>query len=392
MRGRFAAEESMRQSIEFRREALPPLTELEGEWQRLEAVVRPSFFTSWHWIGTWLEAIPVEGRPELLRGSRDGETVALALLGSRTVRRRHGLIRSRSLFINETGDPLFDALTIEHNGLLCAPADHRAACDALVTWFAQQGAWADELHFGGSLDRLSEPLVADCGLLRGEIAKSSYHVDLERLCGSDGDVGKVLSTNARQQLRRAKRLFERSGPLQLTRAASLAEAHAFFSDMKELHAASWQRRGREHAFSGTFFEPFHRLLIERALAAGAIELWRASAGARLIGYLYNFSFAGRVYAYQSGFAYDDPRARPGVVAHAMAIRQAWRAGAGVYDFLAGSNRLKQSFATHAESMLWQTLQQPRLGFRLEHLGRRLKNAVQARAGGEKAVALIPPNR
>jgi CelD/BcsL family acetyltransferase involved in cellulose biosynthesis len=364
-------------SIGFRREALPPLTALEREWRRLEAIARPSFFTSWFWIGTLLEAAPAVRLPSLLRGSIRGETVALALLGMRGIR-RHGLVRSRSLFINETGDPSFDAITIEHNGLLAAPADRSAAYEALVAWFAEQGAWADELQLNGSTDRLPEAANAGRGLGKNETAEPSYSVDLRSLTASGGDVCAVLTANARQQLRRAQRYFERDGPLELRQAASPAEAHAFFDAMKELHVASWQRRGRRHAFTVPFFEPFHRRLIERGVAADAVQLLRACAGDRVLGYLYNFRLADRVYAYQSGFAYEDRHARPGVVTHALAIRDAFCSGANVYDFLFGYNRLKASFATRCEPMLWQVLQQPRFAFRLEHFARRLKHAALRR--------------
>jgi hypothetical protein len=47
----------------------------------------------------------------------------------------------------------------------------------------------------------------------------------------------------------------------------------------------------------------------------------------------------------------------------------------VYDFMAGRNRLKESFATRCEPMLWQTVQQPRLVFRLEDLARQFKRAL-----------------
>jgi hypothetical protein len=92
-------------ALELQLEPLPPLPMLERDWHDLEAVAGPSFFTSWFWIGTLLEAVPAARRPSLLRGSVRGETVVLALLGRRTLRRRHGLVHSRSLFLNETGDP-----------------------------------------------------------------------------------------------------------------------------------------------------------------------------------------------------------------------------------------------------------------------------------------------
>jgi CelD/BcsL family acetyltransferase involved in cellulose biosynthesis len=361
--------------VEFRREALPPLATLESQWRSLEAAAHPSFFTSWYWIGTLLALLPEASRPSLLRGSICGRTVALALLGARLVRRRHGLIRSRALYLNETGDPTFDSPTIEHNGLLVALAHESAARDALIAWFAENGADADELHISGSLDEVSQTAVKAGGLRRREIAVPSYYVELRRLLPSGGELFPVLSANARQQLRRAIRYFERSGPLQLRRAATIAEADGFFAALKELHSASWEQRGEQHAFTRPFFEPFHRLLIRRGLEAGATELLKASAGDRVIGYLYNFRLRDRVYAYQSGFAYDDRAARPGAVTHAMAIRDAYRSGAANYDFLAGRNRLKESFSTHCEPMMWQVIQQPRLAFRLEDLARSVKGTV-----------------
>jgi CelD/BcsL family acetyltransferase involved in cellulose biosynthesis len=364
--------------IEFRRETLPPLAALEREWRALEAVAYPSFFTSWQWIGTLLAAVPPERRPNLLRGVARGETVALALLGAGVARRRHGLVRSRALYLNQTGDPRFDSIMIEHNGILAAAGREAAAFDGAIAWFTGLAKEADEFYLNGSLAHLSEEAVEGRGLGRSEHALPSYSVELDQLSPNDGELYPVLSANARQQLRRAVRHFERWGRLQLTAARTAAEALEFFAALKALHCGSWERRGKTHAFSGGFFEPFHRLLIERSFAEGGAQLLRASAGDRVIGYLYNFRMGDRIYAYQSGFADADRRERPGIVTHALAIRHAFVTGARVYDFMAGRNRLKESFATRCEPMMWQVLQQPRLAFRLEHLTRRVKHAVLAR--------------
>src|SRR5215813_8063251 len=129
---------------------------------------------------------------------------------------------------------------------------------------------------------------------------------------------------------------------------------------------------RPHSFAAPFFELFHRRLIRRNFDEGGTQLLRASAGDRAIGYLYNFRLSNRIYAYQSGFDDADRQERPGIVTHALAIRHAFRAGARIYDFMAGRNRLKESFATRCEPMRWQVIQQPRLTFRLERLARRVK--------------------
>ena len=241
--------------VEFRREALPPLPALEHDWRLLEAASRPSFFISWQWIGTLLDVLPPASRPGLLRGRAHGETVALALLGANDSRRRRGLVRSRSLHLNETGDARFDSLTIEHNAVLSAVGFERLAWEGLLAWFAGVSDEADELYIAGSWLRAPENTVEGRGLRRSEIAVPSYSLDLRLLEQSGGELHPVLSANARQQLRRAMRHFERFGPLQLQQPKTEAEAGRFFSAMQELHCASWRRRGKSHSFTNPFFEP-----------------------------------------------------------------------------------------------------------------------------------------
>ena len=189
------------------------------------------------------------------------------------------------------------------------------------------------------------------------------------------------------------RHFERFGKVRLDRAADRGEAREFLAELKELHIATWQSRGKPHAFSRPFFEAFHQQLIERHVADGAVQLLRASAGSRLIGYLYNFRLSDRVYAYQSGFAYGEKRGRPGAVAHALAIRDAYHSGASAYDFLAGRNRLKESYATASAPMLWEVIQQPRLAFRAERLARSVKRQLkcQSLAFGQRK-KMLPARR
>jgi CelD/BcsL family acetyltransferase involved in cellulose biosynthesis len=361
--------------ISLRQQKLPEISALEVEWRTLEAVARPSFFTSWHWIGTLLHAVPEDGRPSLLRGVANGKTIALCLLGARLIRRRLGLIRCRTLYINETGDPEHD-LTIEHNGLLVATRYEQAVNRALIEWFLENDTDADELQISGSVHRLPALLVEERGLARIEVGKPWFYMELDRLRSSGGDLSCALSRNARQQLRRAIRDYEKSGELTLTRPTDLADAQCFFSDLKELHCATWRNRGKRHAFDRAFFEPFHRSLIERNLSEGTVELVRAAAGPRTIGYLYNFRLGEVVYAYQSGFSYEERESRPGAVAHALAIRDAYRSGAGTYDFLAGRNRLKESFSTHSRLMYWQLIQRPRFDLQIENSARRLKRLLR----------------
>jgi hypothetical protein len=355
-------------TIKFRREPISSVGLLAKEWQSLERVSSPSFFTSWNWIGTFLEAVPEPVRPHLLRGFIQNETVSLALCGCAIRSRAKGLIRARTLSINETGRSRFDCITIEHNSFLARTDLQTAVMISAMNWFAGLRGEVDEFRLAGSFLRFPRYMLG--GLHFYETSVPSYSLDLDQLIDTNGQVSRILSSNARQQLRQSIRTYAVHGPLHLQPAYTVSEALAFFTELKSLHCQSWERRGKRHAFTADFFEHFHRLLIRRTFADGVIELSRVTAGEHLIGVLYNFRFGDRVYAYQSGFASADRRERPGMVAHALAIQHAFEAGARVYDFMAGENRLKQRFSSCCVPMLWQTIQHPNIVFGLEKLARR----------------------
>lgn len=335
------------------------LDELERDWRRLEAEASPSFFLSWNWIGTLLEMVPPAAAPRLLRGTAGGRTVALAVLGDATIR-RHRIVRARRWVLNAIGDPELDCVHLEHNGLLAVP---EIGWDGLLEAFGAMTG-VDEIGLPGVAAPPPVTLVEQRGLLREQTSELSFAVELGALSERGGDVAAILSRNSRSQLRRALHKLE---PVRLEAAASEAEALAYFRTLKELHIPWWERRGLPHAFAHEFFERFHERLIVRGFAEGAIQLLRLRSGDRTLGILYNFRHGNRVYAYQSGFVRPAEHERPGVVAHALAIRRAWQEGAEVYDFMAGENQLKRSFGNRVETLSWTVVQKPRLRFRAERL-------------------------
>ncbi len=363
------------QNFVFNVEPIGALDELEREWRRLEIEASPSFFLSWNWIGTLLEMLPPEAKPRLLRGTAAGRTVALAILGDAEIR-RHRIIHARRWVLNATGNPAMDCICVEHNGLLASP---RVGWDGLLEAFVATKE-IDELSLPGITAPPPASLVEGRGLLRDEVPDLAFAVELGALSATGGDVGAVLSSNARSQLRRAMRKLE---PVALEAAASEVEALAFFRTLKELHIPWWEQRGLPHAFVHEFFERFHERLIERAFADGAIQLLRVWSGDRTLGILYNFQRDKHVYAYQSGFVQPEGQERPGVIAHALAIKRAWQDAAEIYDFMAGENRLKRSFSNRTETLSWTVIQKPRLRFHAEHRARRLKeHYVATRERGE----------
>ena len=98
-------------------------------------------------------------------------------------------------------------------------------------------------------------MVEGRGLGRTEAALPSYSLDLSLLSSSGGELYPLLSANARQQLRRAMWHFESNGPLQLSAAATTAEALAFFTELKTLHCASWSGAARDIRFRASSSSP-----------------------------------------------------------------------------------------------------------------------------------------
>jgi hypothetical protein len=74
------------------------------------------------------------------------------------------------------------------------------------------------------------------------------------------------------------------------------------------------------------------------------------------------------------------------VTHALAIEQALCDGFAAYDFMAGENRLKASFASHWDDMVWLVVQRPSA---LSWLERRLGDA-KLRSGRSAASRQAPP--
>lgn len=351
---------------------------LAPEWLALEERAEPSFFQSWGWIGSWLDCLPPELWPEVVEVRWRGTVIGLGLLVRRLLVRR-GVMRTRTLLLHQAGDVALDSIYIEHNGLLSDRQMTAAVEQRVVDWLVERDHDWDELQVSGVPARWAALATAGGLHVWVRAAQPCRQRDLRRVAAAGGDLAACLSRNTRYQLRRAQRLAERAGPLRLRQAATVGEAHAFFDVLKALHIASWQRRGRPHAFTHAFFEQFHRNLIDARFAAGEIQLLQIGAGGEALAYLYNFSHRGHVYAYQSGFAAAaDRHAKPGLVAHALAIEHCLDQGAHTYDFLAGDNQLKLSLADQVSELVWLTLQRHRLPLRLERGLRDLKSRLGSR--------------
>lgn len=375
-------------------EPAPDAEALGVEWTALEQRTDTSFFLTWAWLGTFLDQVPPNHRPDVLRVTRGLDTVAMALLW-RTRQQRHRVLRTRALHLNESGIEACDRVTIEHNGLLCLPGIESEVHSAVAAQLSARDGW-DELELGGlaeSQHRLWQQAAGATKLhYREKWTKPYFQVDLDDLRRRGLAYLDALSSNTRYQIRRAMRLHtQHSGALVCERAQSEAQAQEWLESLAALHQAQWQARGVPGAFGSTFTRRFHPRLVERAWPLGMVELLRVRAGDNTLGYIYNFVRGSVVCNYQSGHVAEaDAKLKAGLVCHAMAVEDALQRGKSVYDLLMGGAHFKAGLTNRHGTMSWGTLQMPRAALRLENTLRRwrdrMRNTEDARTQDAEVLA------
>lgn len=325
---------------------MPDLRALETRWRALEAAATPSFFQSWSWLGCLAaERFP---KPRLLAARIDGQDVALALFNQGRSR-----LSPVTLWLGESGIAEFDALYVEHNGVLAADGHGDLSAQCLAATLRH----ASRIVLSGVGDAQLQAARATGAVARLVKSQPTPFVDFSKL---SGPYLAGLSANARYQLRRSAKRYAARGALALHRAATLPDAMAVLDDLARLHQATWTARGRPGAFANPAFRRFHDALIKTALPRGEIDLLRITAGDTLVGCLYNFRYRGHVLAYQSGFDHQGAgdHEKPGLTCHHLAIEAARADGMTRYDFLAGDDRYKTSLAADATTLHWLDLNRP----------------------------------
>jgi len=361
---------------------------LGHKWRHLEQRSSCSFFQSWTWIGTWLAQLPKSVELYLLEVVDGDRVIGLAVFGAGTLV-RHGFVRSRALLLHETGSNEMDRMTIEYNSILVETGREREVVIAGVNCVRAANLTWDELIVSGVEARAFEAwhaAVRDTNwrvVFRQE--SNCYLVDLDAVRDRGGDYLALLSSNTRQQVRRSLRAYEKFGSLSISVASSEETAVEYLHGLQDLHDAHWRGRGKDGAFASEFTRNFHDRLVRDAVARAEVQMLRVTAGNEVVGYLYNLVRDGHVYFYQSGFEYtEDPKLRPGLICHYLAITHNLKIGNRIYDFLAGPQRYKQSLGAAHVKMYWFALQKPRLVFAVERLLKRVKRVIR-RDDGRSAI-------
>lgn len=357
------------------------------DWWRplFESSGSGSVFLSAAWMQTWIATYGGHFEGSWVHWEVDGQVVAGCLLIERVIRIRR--IPFRSQFLNATGHAPLPSPLAEFNDVLCLPL-HRDAVAADLARLLHEQHWNRLVLCGHEPQGLAAHVLELVGGLQAEhVAKTARYVDLAGLQGKLFE--STLTGKAGTHVRRNRREYEeRLGQVEVRRAADLEETLAFFSHMRELHLQRWSGRDKATSLAAEVVVGFHRRLIEALFAEGGVEMIRVGNAERAVGFLYNFVAGGKVFVFQTGFAYEpSSKWSPGLLTHALAIEHYRARGLREYDLLSGDALYKRTLCNGERELFWTTVYRDRAWIRVLLAGRRLRNRLKKKADPPLAEAV-----
>lgn len=368
---------------------LVPAISLAPWWSTLfEAAGRGSVFLSPAWTQTWLERFGAAFDGHWVRWEVAGRVVAGCLLLERKVPVKG--LPLRTLYLNATGDAPVPTPFPEYNDLLCVPGHEAAVLDDLAAWLRSR-RWSRLRLCGHEASSTAEGLLTrlrhraierDC--------KPSRYVDLGQLGDRpfETTVPGKAGTHVRRNLREYR---ERLGELQVTRPNGLDETLQAFEAMRRLHLERWKDRDETTTLADEGVVAFHRALIARLWPAGQVEVLRVGNADTEVGYLYNFIVDGKVFVFQTGFAYEaSSKWSPGLLTHTLAIEHYRARGLREYDLLSGDALYKRTLANGVRDLYWTVLYRDTAWIRALLAVRDLRDRLAKKSASHPLDVVAPP--
>ena len=161
------------------------------------------------------------------------------------------------------------------------------------------------------------------------------------------------SSNFRQQMRRARRKFEKDGGT--FRVASTAEEiERDLKDFERLHTARWDWRGGSDAI-----KPGSTAMLADAGAAlapsGRFQLMSVELEGKVICSQLFLAAGDEVTYWNGGFDDDYGAYKPSLIALVEAVRLSIEAGARRFDLGPGAQEYKYRFSDTEDQLVWQTV-------------------------------------
>jgi Acetyltransferase (GNAT) domain len=337
-------------------------------WSELEGLASQHFFTSWFWLGPWLDLVLPEASVYLCCYLCESQIKAACFFTQCEVKRKKGLIKIKQLEMNEyaKGFNIFNG----YGGILSLPEYQSTAWNCFIDAAKEFDSDWDEFLISSLNSSQYQDCIASTGNMKWLIDKRCFvwSKNIENLLTQEALL-ESFKRKSRQQLRQTIKAFEELGEIKVECASSLDQARDFFNHMGEVHSKRWAAVGRRGSFANNIWQGFHKRLIDRYFDAGIIQLLKISAGDQLLGFLYGHFYKGKIYMHQTAFTQaDDNKLRFGYASHFYAMLLNAQNGVTEYDLLPDFEcSYKKFFTDPGEEIVWVALKRDRLKFKVERM-------------------------
>ncbi len=327
------------------------LAQLEGEWKALfDSSPAASPPLRFEWVQEWWRVFgPIYGDgPQGLRIltiRRDGRLIGILPLYAAAASIFSARLR-RLRFIS-SGAAEFEETCAEYQNLLHAPGEEWHCIQSLTSALldSRKLNW-DELELSDVPE--NSPLLSLAATLhaagRSVNVESNIVSHLTNLQQGVEAYVAGLSATTRKKARKMLQPIDEATGLKFEIARTEDEAGVFFDQLVDLHHERWAQEGKTGSFAPRHAQ-FHKAMVARLAAKGAVVLARLSFHDQPIALIYGHRVGKKFDAYQMGVSREKTATQsPGTHTFLAMIAALNRDGVEIYDHLPGSNRFKQDYA------------------------------------------------
>jgi len=317
------------------------------EWNELVmSMKRPSVFCTWEWIHAWFRLLGNSYQPLLLFAYRGDTLAGVIPFAMKTMRIEDGVVPGRAITFCGSRE-----LYPDHMDVIASAEDAAECMHAAMHYLSTEFKAWDVMHISH---------VSDDAALLAYIRSSDPEPDIRHVSlapyipirdAFDGNYEKYmmsLSRNKRHDLRRRnKKLIVEDGVLYV--ADDPKQNADCIRTLFTLHKMRADSKGIETTFAGETLRAFHEEIAGMYQDSGWLTLRVMKQGEKALASLYCFTFAGRVFAYQTGI---DPAWEPKGIGSAILfnmVEEAFQRNCIEFDFLRGGEEYKGSWTEHARA-------------------------------------------
>lgn len=329
---------------------------LDPVWNTLlEQSASNAITLTFEWLSTWWEVFNKD-RELYIVVARDGdEVIGIAPLLKRTVL-RNGLLPFRRLEFLASGEEEADEICSDYLDFILQGGREGDALTAILQFIREDGDWDEMLLTDVLGESASLDVVKSFCDVRG-ITVQTVREQIALYLPLDNGFSEVLTqvgSSFRRRIKQDRKTFATYGG-QIRIVKHLEDFETAFATLIDLHQVRWTARGKPGVFASEKFTLFHRLLAQKVMGKGWVRFYFALRGGKPFAAIYNFTYNGKAYYYQSGLRLEDSGLiSPGVLLQSYAIEDSIKIGLREYDFLKSESGSYKFKWTHRTRSLVQT--------------------------------------